>query len=260
MPTTPPPHTDAPAGWTGLVAVADLAPDVLERLEAALPGDLAPVVDPPVPAGPMPMAAVDEPLVVADAAVACGHAYRRRGLPGVAERTWLRAGTLERVVAADAALPPGFSLHVLDGWRSLETQRALFDEVYFPGSTLPPGFVADPDDRITPPPHTTGAAVDLTLAFESVPLALGTDFDDFDDRAHLAALEAPGGSEPERVLRRLLWSTVTGAGLCPLPEEWWHVSFGDDRWAHWSGVGRARYRPTEPPGAWRVATDGPHEG
>ena len=228
------------------MAVADLPAGARDALLAALPRDLPPVVDPSVPDRPMPVEPVDEPLVPIDDAVACGHAYRRRGLPGVPQRAWLRPGTLERVLAAQAALPAPFTLHVLDPWRSLTTQRALFDEVYFPGSTLEPGYVADPDDHITPPPHTTGAAVDLTLAVDGVPLALGTDFDDFDDAAHLAALEHDGGPEPERSLRRLLWAAVTGAGLCPLPEEWWHVSHGDDRWAHWSGTGAARYTPIEP--------------
>jgi D-alanyl-D-alanine dipeptidase len=242
--------SDGSSTWTGLVAPAHLGDD-LTALCAALPDGLPPL-QPRRDEGIERVAVHDDgdPLVRIDGpapeAVPCTPAYRRRGLPGTTSGTWVRAGVAERLAQARALLPDGFDLHVLDGWRSVETQRALFDEVYHPGSTAEPGWVADPDDEVVPPPHSTGAAVDLTLAWQGTPLALGTDFDAFEPTAHLAALEGTPGFEPDRALRRLLAHVLTDAGFAGLAEEWWHVSWGDQRWALHHG-GTARYGPTAPP-------------
>lgn len=238
--------------WTGLVAPAASGAG-LAALRAALADDL-PALCPRDDEGIERVTVHDdgEPLVRIDGlpphGVPCTHAYHRRGLPGATDRTWVRAGVAARLAIARAALPEGFDLHVLDGWRSVETQRALYDDVYFPGSTAEPGWVADPDDVRVPPPHSTGAAVDLTLSWLGTPLALGTDFDAFEPKAHLAALEDEPEAEPDRTLRRLLAHVLAVAGFTGLAEEWWHVSWGDQRWAlHHGGV--ARYGPTAPPAA-----------
>lgn len=249
-PRSPQPGGTPGAGWTGLVRPAD-HPRGLEALRAAVPTDL-PAVAPRADTGieAVPVDDTGEPLVRLDGAavdgIPCTPAYRRKGLPGVPDGTWVRRGVAERLTAARRLLPDGFDLHVLDGWRSLETQRALFAQVYFPGSTAEPGWVADPDDPLVPPPHSTGAAVDLTLAWHGVSLALGTDFDAFEPDAHLAALEDRLDAEPDRSLRRLLADVVERAGFVGLAEEWWHVSWGDQRWALHHG-GPAQYGPTTPP-------------
>ena len=235
-----------PAGWTGLVDPTALGPELADAV-ASLPPGLAP----PTAAGDRGLATVaiedeGEPLVPIDDVLACGHPYRTKGLPGVPDRPWARATVRDLLVAARGRLPRDFDLWILDPWRSLDTQRALFDEVYGPGSTLPPGFVADPDDPDVAPAHTTGGAVDLTLSWRGTPLALGTDFDAFEPRAHLAALEADPGAAVERDLRRLLAHVLTGAGFVGLVEEWWHVSYGDQRWALHHGT-TARYGPVTPP-------------
>ena len=80
---------------------------------------------------------------------------------------------------------------------------------------------------------TTGGAVDLTLAWEGQPLALGTDFDDFTPLAATEAFEEPGRNSQIRLLRRALAAGLTMAGFVNhrLGYEWWHWSFGDDTWA-----------------------------
>lgn len=253
-PTSPQPEGAPGAGWTGLVRPAD-HPLGLDALRAATPPD-RPALVPRADDGIETVPVVDdgEPLVRLDgptgSGIPCTPAYRRKGLPGVPDGTWVRREVAERLVEARRLLPDHVDLHVLDGWRSLETQRALFDEVYFPGSTAEPGWVADPDDPLVPPPHSTGAAVDLTLSWHGVPLALGTDFDAFEADAHLAALEDRHDAEPDRSLRRLLADVLDRAGFVGLTEEWWHVSYGDQRWALHRG-GSARYGPTAPPSGGR---------
>ncbi|WP_281370752.1 M15 family metallopeptidase, partial [Nocardioides stalactiti] len=110
---------------------------------------------------------------------------------------------------------------------------------YAGGADIEPGFVSAPSaDPATPPPHLTGGTVDITLAFDGSPLALGTDFDEFVPAAHADALEHEPGLA--RDLRRLLWSAMTGAGFVVLTQEWWHFESGTRRWAAVTG-GKPRY-------------------
>lgn len=194
-----------------------------------------------------------EPMMAVGQGFMLVNAYRATGWPGTADEVWLRPTVVGRLVAARAALPSGFGLAIYDGWRSPETVRALYAHYYGNGSTLEPGFLADPDRPGPPPPHLTGAAVDLTLTWSGHALSLGTPFDEFSDRAHLASLEA-ADEGPDRVardLRRVLHAAMTGAGFAPFDAEWWHFSWGDDDWARWWGLDRAFFGVTEPPQAHR---------
>ena len=99
----------------------------------------------------------------------------------------------ERLARARAGLPDGLSLVVWDGYRSIETQAALYDAYLDELTMVHPDLPADaleeaasryvtPPSRspAAPPPHLTGGAVDLTLADgDGGPLDLGTDFDAF---------------------------------------------------------------------------------
>lgn len=197
----------------------------------------------------VPVEECGEPLAEVDGELQCLNLYLVDGWAGVPERTWLRPQVLERLTYAQSLLPDGFSLAVFDGWRSSETVRALYDAFYGPGSTLEPGFLADPDDPHIIPPHLTGAAVDLTLAWQGQALALGTHFDDFEDTAWVHALEGVDGggeAEPDRSLRRLLHAVMRAAGMVGMREEWWHFSYGDQRWAAAERRATAIYGPTKP--------------
>jgi zinc D-Ala-D-Ala dipeptidase len=141
----------------------------------------------------------------------------------------LRAEAHTRLRAAADALPDRFGLAVFDAYRPLVLQAELYDAAYG-NSTLPEGFVAEPiADRTTPPPHSTGGTVDCTLTIDGIPLALGTDFDDFSDLAWAHACE--GSHTPDRELRRLLYWTMRAAGFVVLHCEWWHFEYGTRRWA-----------------------------
>ena len=157
--------------------------------------------------------------------------------------TWLRAGVAERLYAVADALPSPWGLAVFDAWRPLALQRELYDTA-IADPTIEPGFMAPvSDDPATPPPHLTGGAVDLTLTFESTPLAPGCGFDDTTRRAHVAHLEATPG--PDRELRRFLYWSMRSEGFVVFEGEWWHFELGTRRWALITG-GTAVYGPTAP--------------
>jgi zinc D-Ala-D-Ala dipeptidase len=155
----------------------------------------------------------------------------------------LRTEAHRRLCAAADALPDRFGFAVFDAYRPLVLQAELYDAAYS-DSTLPEGFVAEPiADRTTPPPHSTGGTVDCTLTIDGVPLALGTNFDDFSDLAWANAFETI--ESPDRELRRLLYWSMQAAGFVVLHCEWWHFEFGTRRWAAITGEA-PRYSRADP--------------
>jgi zinc D-Ala-D-Ala dipeptidase len=99
-------------------------------------------------------------------------------------------------------------------------------------------------DPATPPPHSTGAAVDIAL-FDTATqetVWMGSPIDELSDRSqpdYFAAImvdtQCP---EPERTRatlahthRQLLKDTMQEAGFERHSGEWWHFSLGDQMWA-----------------------------
>jgi D-alanyl-D-alanine dipeptidase len=191
----------------------------------------------------VPTAECGEGLENVDGCLATLRAYARqefafRSLP---KDMLVRRGVLDRLLAASDSLPRDFGLIIIDGWRSAEFQVEL--RSYYARSHNGPlkGYVADPSDSAVVPPHTTGGAVDLTLGYGGVPLALGTDFDQFTPAAHLWALDEADRPTLSGKLRRLLANSLISVGFSPYPWEWWHWSYGDQRWAAQYGMEAARY-------------------
>lgn len=192
----------------------------------AIPTLCEPPTRPDAPHSPR----ADDPLIpLASDRVIDVPAYALAGLPGARRASVARPEVVHRIHSAAQRLPAGFGLAVLDAWRPMALQQMLFDIAYA-DPTLPPGFVTPPSTNPrTPPPHLTGGTVDVTLTWNRTPLALGTAFDDFTDRAHTRALE--GTLDVSRDLRRLLYWTMRSVGFVVLDCEWWHFEYGTPRWA-----------------------------
>lgn len=178
-------------------------------------------------------------------------AYHHAGIPSAPPRSLVRPEVAGRLAHAATILPRGFGLAVFDAWRPLTVQQHLHHAAYNParsdtGLPVAPGFVTPPSaDPRTPPPHLTGGTVDVTLTWQGLPLALGTDFDDFTPRAHADALEGEPG--PARELRRLLYWTMRRQGFVVIACEWWHYEYGTPRWAALTG-NRVLFGATQPTG------------
>lgn len=104
------------------------------------------------------------------------------------------------------------------------------------------------DDPRTPPPHSTGGAVDLTLEDAcGQEIDMGSPIDETTERSypdHYA-----NAASPLLLVfhenRILLNKVMTSAGFCRHGNEWWHFSLGDQMWAWTQGepvaiYGRAR--------------------
>lgn len=166
----------------------------------------------------------------------------------------LREGLLVRLEGAQAQLPSGYRLLVVEGYRPLAAQQRIFEEysaelrVTFP--KMSPEEIHVAASRYVSPvevaPHTAGAAVDLTLCTEDGDeLDMGTPLNATPEQSGGACYtDAPGLSPEARHHRDLLGRALGSAGLVNYPTEWWHWSYGDRYWAMTTGAGSAVYGPT----------------
>ncbi len=87
---------------------------------------------------------------------------------------------------------------------------------------------------LTPPPHSTGSAIDLTLMTEDgLPIDMGGEIDELSARSNPNYYENSNKPEEQQYHehRQILWQVMTKAGFLRHPQEWWHFSYGDQLWA-----------------------------
>jgi D-alanyl-D-alanine dipeptidase len=281
MATDAPLFTDAPmanATSTNACAGAGLAPYGLQPR--------GPVVDPPAstslrPWGSIPIEDCGEPLepLPAELLRIEPHAYVALGAPygDGACPFRLRTGVIERLLQAQQYLMEtgsGLRLAVFDAWRPLAVQRfmvvhAVASECrtrgvdpHSPSAELEQVvadvgrfWAAPSEDPTTPPPHSTGAAIDLTMADEHGQLVdMGSEIDAIgavsepDHYLQVAEKLEENGEDQKRAQalvwherRSLLAVAMTSAGFQRHRNEWWHFSYGDQMWAWGSGHSHACY-------------------
>ncbi|MBM5800661.1 MAG: M15 family metallopeptidase [Cyanobacteria bacterium K_DeepCast_35m_m2_023] len=227
----------------------------------------------------IPIVDCGEPLVPLPAAMRRlePHPYVGLGAPyGAAQSPFqLRSGVVTRVMRAQQLLQErdrGLALAIFDGWRPLAVQRFMVDHTLLSlcqqrgvdaqiASPQREAIAADVarfwappnSDPAAPPPHSTGAAVDLTLIdSHGEPLAMGGAIDAIgpvSEPEHYAraAMAAPA-SEAACWHQRRVWlaEAMQAAGFARHPNEWWHFSHGDQLWAWSTGATEAHYGRIEP--------------
>ena len=175
--------------------------------------------------------------------------------PMIGRRSFVRSGLADRLTVAQAALPLGIRLHVVEGHRTAASQQAIVASYSAELCAAYPGISADDLHRLSSrfvaplevAPHVAGAAVDLTLIDASgQELDLGTPIDATPEqsggRCYFAAADI---SRDARANRNLQARVLTDAGLVNYPTEWWHWSYGDRYWALSTGADHAVYGPVE---------------
>lgn len=205
-----------------------------------------------------------EPLVAllpTQLSLATPHPYEALGAPYGGVSPWaLRRGVAARLLVAQqalASLRPGWRLHVLDALRPLAVQRFMVeltdrqlarDEPHLDAEARAVRvrqFWAMPsEDPTTPPPHSTGAAVDVTLVDAAgLVLDMGSPFDEPTERSYPDHFAAAGDDAGKRAHqhRQLLFVVLRDAGFRRHPREWWHFSYGDQAWAAETGAPAALY-------------------
>ena len=221
------------------------------------------------PWSPIPIEECGEPLQALPPALLRiePHPYMALGAPyGASGNPFqLRLGVVQRLLDAQQQLvehDPRLRLSIFDAWRPIAVQAFMVDHSIAElcrerGVEVRSGdafdqvvadvgrFWAAPSrDPMTPPPHSTGAAVDLTLSSsDGTPLAMGGEIDAIgavSEPQHYAGRE---DSDAQRwhQRRQLLADVMEASGFAQHPNEWWHYSFGDQLWAWRRGAAVAIY-------------------
>jgi zinc D-Ala-D-Ala dipeptidase len=219
----------------------------------------------------VPILECGEPLVsipVHQFSLELPHAYQQLGAPyGDKSPYYLRQGVLSRLIQAQDRLQefyPGWKIQIFDAYRPIAVQQFMVDYTFaqqvqaqgLTPETLTPDqhqgilaqvyeFWAMPSlDPATPPPHSTGAAIDVTLMnqFGEV-VDMGSPIDEISPRSYPDYFAA--SSDPQapqyHCHRQLLATTMVAVGFQRHPKEWWHFSWGDQMWVWLIQQTQARY-------------------
>ena len=118
-------------------------------------------------------------------------------------------------VASEYAEKLGYKIKVFDGFRPLEIQERLFNEI------KDERYVSDPKKGVAS--HSRGVAVDVTLVKKDnlKEVDMGTEFDSFNETAH----HKFDAVTPEILQNRIILAGIMSvASFTPLSTEWWHYN------------------------------------
>lgn len=174
--------------------------------------------------------------------------YYNMGIPDAIQGCFVRRGVATLLDEALKSLPGNITFKVFDAWRPQSVQKSLYNSFFkeiadknsewtiseVESETIK--FVSKPVyDDINPAVHSTGGAIDLTLAYKDsgISLPMGTEFDDFSEMANTCYFEDTN-NEQIKYNRRLLYWTMINAGFTNLPTEWWHYDYGTRFWSYYT--------------------------
>lgn len=221
----------------------------------------------------VPVRECAEPLVkipITAFAVESPHPYVKLGAPyGDKSPYYLREGVLQRLLFAQEQLQqqrPQWRIQIFDAYRPIAVQQFMVDYT-LEQITRQEGlelealtqaqrhailervyqFWAVPSlDPASPPPHSTGAAIDVTLVdAQGEVIDMGSLIDEMSPRSypdHYATTIDSSEQASEQALKQnnriqfhqnrlLLRHIMLSAGFEQHPKEWWHFSYGDQLWA-----------------------------
>lgn len=153
--------------------------------------------------------------------------FMQEDVYGDFDRLYLQPDVAEKLKMAQQYLrekDSALSLLVYDGVRPRSIQQKMWDIVDMPEADKPK-FVSNPKNGSL---HNYGAAVDLTIAKNGVPLDMGSPYDDANEISY-PSLEAKflqeGLLSQEQIdNRKLLRTVMWKAGFFGIQTEWWHFN------------------------------------
>jgi D-alanyl-D-alanine dipeptidase len=198
--------------------------------------------------------------------------YAALGAPyGERSPFYLRSTVLQRLGQAVDWLDharSGWRIAIFDAYRPIAVQQFMVDytfgELARAAGLDPAILLANPDhpqtqtlqarvsqfwaapshDSATPPPHSTGAALDVTLVDGmGVVVDMGSPIDECSERSRPNYFDDPA-NPADRIFgerRQLLGQAMAAGGFAQHPNEWWHFSWGDQLWADRTGEPIAHY-------------------
>lgn len=215
----------------------------------------------------IPILECGEPLVKIPLelfAVESPHPYEKLGATyGEYSPYFLRESVIANLIQAQnylQLLHPNWYIQIFDAYRPVAVQQFMVD--YSFGEALRDRGLTEAQlspqqreevwkavyeiwavpslDMNSPPPHSTGAAVDITLVDENGQVVdMGSPIDEMSERSHPEYYAK--SNQQYDANRQLLRDVMLKAGFQRNPREWWHFSCGDQMWAWLQNQGTARY-------------------
>jgi D-alanyl-D-alanine dipeptidase len=184
------------------------------------------------------------------------NSYLKDKLNGSLPDLFLRKSLFLRLKEVSKKLDKSHKLFIFDGFRTLETQKHLFDNIFKHFNKIYPEkskeqtilhveeFVSNPynKDKFPLPLHNSGGAVDLAIydCNQKKLLNFGSPFDNLDHLSHTVYFEK-NWTEPCKFTkkdwneiqenRRYLFNVMKDVGFTNYSHEWWHYDMGDCLWA-----------------------------
>ena len=169
----------------------------------------------------------------------------------------LRRSVLSRLLKANEYLKTNYRNYfflIYDSWRPLEVQEYMFyyacnseckkNGIVFSKENINSypeiikkveKFWAFPSQNVNnPPPHSTGAAIDITFVDSCGNLFdMGCEIDQMDESAYPDYYQNANNQKEKEchIKRKILQKTMNKFGFAQHPNEWWHFSYGDQLWA-----------------------------
>ncbi len=198
------------------------------------------------------------PIPLKEFAVEFPHPYEKLGAPyGGRSPYYLRQGVLEALIVAQQELQnllPGGKIKIFDAYRPVEVQQFMVDHTFTEvlrernlklENLLPQNqqeiwqevykiWAIPSYDMRTPPPHSTGAAIDITLInSKGEELNMGSQIDELSVRSQADYYAQSSNSQEQQYHynREILHQSMSRAGFKRHKDEWWHFSMGDQMWA-----------------------------
>ncbi|MCM0592932.1 MAG: M15 family metallopeptidase [Gloeotrichia echinulata IR180] len=209
----------------------------------------------------IPIIECSEPLVAIPLelfAVESPHPYEKLGADyGGHSPYYLRQSVIENLIQAQNYLQlecPNWHIQIFDAYRPVAVQQFMVDYSFAEAlqqrglteEELSPNqrqevweavyqiWAVPSLDEKTPPPHSTGAAVDVTLVDDLGQIVnMGSPIDEMSQRSlpdYYGNSEHPQAQQ-YHAYRQLLNDVMLKAGFQRNPREWWHFCFGDQMWA-----------------------------
>lgn len=170
---------------------------------------------------------------------------------------YLRESVLDALVVAQKKLQeltPQWSLKIFDAYRPIVVQQFMVDYTFgqvcemkgFDQYLLTPAqeeaiyeevykiWAIPSDNPLTPPPHSTGAAIDLTLLDGmGKEVDMGGNIDELSGRSHPIYYQYSQNQLEKQYHhhREILREAMKAGNFRRHPGEWWHFSLGDQMWA-----------------------------
>jgi len=170
---------------------------------------------------------------------------------------YLRKSVIESLIMAQnrlQQLKPRWQLKIFDAFRPIAIQQFMVDYTFdaiCEEQNLNPNHLSETtkaeiyqqvfkiwaypsDNPLTPPPHSTGAAIDLTLVDENdLVVDMGGDIDELSVRSQPNYYQNSSNKQAQQYHqnRQILLEAMTHGNFRRHPGEWWHFSLGDQMWA-----------------------------